>query len=59
MSRALIAIIGTYALVPVFCMPVYFCFTIQTFSPTEEPNATLYKVRNISMGHSVHVPMIE
>lgn len=45
MSRAVIAIIGTYCLVPLFCTPIYFCFTIQTFTANGALNATLYKVR--------------
>lgn len=50
MSRALIAIIGTYALVPLFCTPIYFCFTIQTFAASGAPNATLYKVYKLIGG---------
>ncbi|KAJ6220186.1 hypothetical protein RDWZM_005998 [Blomia tropicalis] len=43
-SRALCMIALTYMIVPLFCIPVFFCFTIQPFTHYQLPNATLYKV---------------
>lgn len=44
MAQARMAIISTYCVVPLFCIPVFVCFTIHPFHRKEYPNETLYKV---------------